>query len=191
MSQYHNINQESPPFHVERIRYLKSDGSRFRDVVETVLNTHTEIVIAITQLSQFQFLIIVPIRPFVLIAKSASELARSFGISERFIGLTIVALGTSLPELFTSVIAAKKGNADIAVGNIVGSNIFNIFFVVGITSLITDVPFASKFIIDSIFMILAAVLLFVCAIKEKAIGKKTGIIFLSCYIIYFIYLCLG
>ena len=126
-----------------------------------------------------------------LAVSSASSLARSFGISERFIGLTIVALGTSLPELFTSVIAAKKGNADIAVGNIVGSNIFNILFVVGITSLITDVPFASKFIIDSIFMIAAAVMLFLCALKNKAIGKKTGIIFLSGYIIYFIYLCLG
>ncbi|MBD4335984.1 sodium:calcium antiporter, partial [Xanthomonas citri pv. citri] len=81
------------------------------------------------------------------------EIARFFGASERFIGLTVVALGTSLPELFTSVTAAKKGNADIAIGNIVGSNIFNILFIVGISGLITTIPFASSFIIDTIISI--------------------------------------
>ena len=72
---------------------------------------------------------------------SASEIARCFGMSERFIGLTIVALGTSLPELVTSVTAAKRGNAGIAIGNIVGSNIFNILFVLGTSALICPVPF--------------------------------------------------
>ena len=76
---------------------------------------------------------------------AATEIARILGLSERFIGLTIVALGTSLPELFTSVMAARKGNADIAIGNIVGSNIFNILFVVGLSSLIIPVPFAQAF----------------------------------------------
>ena len=71
----------------------------------------------------------------------ASEIARFFGMSERFIGLTIVAFGTSLPELVTSVTAAKKGNVGIAIGNIVGSNIFNILFVIGTTALICTVPF--------------------------------------------------
>ena len=78
----------------------------------------------------------------------ATEIARYFGMSERFIGLTIVALGTSLPELVTSVTAARRGNTGIAIGNIVGSNIFNILFVIGTTALICTVPFESKFIID-------------------------------------------
>lgn len=77
----------------------------------------------------------------------ASEIARFFGMSERFIGLTIVAFGTSLPELVTSVTAAKKGNVGIAIGNIVGSNIFNILFVIGTIALICTVPFESKFML--------------------------------------------
>ena len=81
---------------------------------------------------------------------AASELARIFGMSERLIGLTIVAFGTSLPELVTSVTAAVRGKADIAVGNIVGSNIFNILFVVGTSALITPVVYASNFLVDSI-----------------------------------------
>ena len=80
----------------------------------------------------------------------ATEIARYFGMSERFIGLTIVALGTSLPELVTSVTAARRGNTGIAIGNIVGSNIFNILFVIGTTALICTVPFESKFIIDTV-----------------------------------------
>ena len=119
---------------------------------------------------------------------SAKFIARKIGISERFIGLTIVALGTSLPELFTSVIAARKGNADIAIGNIVGSNIFNILFVVGISSLITTVPFASAFLIDMLVAIFAGIILFVPAIICGKLGKKTGIIMLLSYAIYFVYL---
>ena len=101
---------------------------------------------------------------------AATALARIFGMSERFIGLTIVALGTSLPELFTSVNAAWKGNADIAIGNIVGSNIFNILFVVGISGLITPVPFADLFVIDTLVaMAAAAVLGGFCVRKGKLV----------------------
>lgn len=82
--------------------------------------------------------------------EGASNLAKALGISQRFIGLTIVALGTSLPELVTSVSAARKHNADIAIGNIVGSNIFNILFIVGTTALITPVTFASGFVVDTL-----------------------------------------
>ena len=88
----------------------------------------------------------------------ATEIARFFGMSERFIGLTIVAYGTSLPELVTSVTAARKGNAGIAIGNIVGSNIFNILFVIGTAALICSVPFERKFIIDTIIAVLSGVL---------------------------------
>ena len=79
---------------------------------------------------------------------AATALAKIFGMSEKFIGLTVVALGTSLPELFTSVIAAKKGKADIVIGNIVGSNIFNILFVIGTSSLIIPVTFEMSFVYD-------------------------------------------
>lgn len=120
---------------------------------------------------------------------AATIIAQKIGISQRFIGLTIVALGTSLPELFTSVLAAKKGNADIAIGNIIGSNIFNILFVVGTSSLITPVNFASSFRIDTIIAIAAAVLLLLCSLPKKQLNRASGIIMLICYGGYFLYLC--
>jgi cation:H+ antiporter len=119
---------------------------------------------------------------------AATAISRILGMSERFIALTVVALGTSLPELFTSVTAAKKGNADIAIGNIVGSNIFNILFVVGTSALITPVIFESKFIVDSIVAILAGVLLWVCTFKKKLLVRPHGVIMLVCYGVYFVYL---
>lgn len=120
----------------------------------------------------------------------ATNLALHFGISQRFIGLTIVALGTSLPELVTSILAAKKGNSDIAIGNIVGSNIFNILFVVGTSALITPVPFASKFIIDSFVAVGMAILLWLCTTKSKKLSKKSGVLLLLAYFVYFVYLVL-
>ena len=119
---------------------------------------------------------------------AATALARYFGMSERFIGLTIVALGTSLPELFSSLTAARKGNADIAIGNIVGSNIFNILFVLGTTALITPVPFAARFTVDTIVAVLVGVLLLVCVARSKKLTKPTGILMLAAYAAYFIYL---
>ena len=119
---------------------------------------------------------------------AATELALIFGVSERFIGLTIVALGTSLPELFTSVAAARKGNADIAIGNIVGSNIFNILFVVGLSGLIIPVPFIEGFIIDTWVAVAAAVLLSVmCAIRGKLV-RWHGMVMLVGYAAYFAWL---
>lgn len=119
---------------------------------------------------------------------AATKIAEFMGLSERFIGLTIVALGTSLPELFTSVSAAVKGKADIAIGNIVGSNIFNILFVVGTTALITPVVFAPNFIIDSIIAAAAGVLLWLCVFKNYKLTRKGGIIMLIGYAAYFVYL---
>ena len=119
----------------------------------------------------------------------ASEIARYFGMSERFIGLTIVALGTSLPELVTSVTAAKKGNTGIAIGNIVGSNIFNILFVIGTTSLICPIPFESKFIVDTGIAIFSGILLLVGTYKYRELRKGSGISMLCTYGLYFIYLC--
>ena len=119
---------------------------------------------------------------------AATKLATLFGMSERLIGLTIVALGTSLPELVTSVTAAIKGKADIAVGNIVGSNIFNILFVVGTTALITPVAYQSNFMVDSIVAVATLVLLLVCVVRKKQLNRPCGIIMLVGYVAYFIYL---
>ena len=121
---------------------------------------------------------------------AATDLARLFGMSERFIGLTIVALGTSLPELFTSVAASAKGNADIAIGNIVGSNIFNILFVVGVSALITPVPFSTEFYADMWTAAAAGVLLLVCSVKGRKLGRSGGIAMLAGYVLYFIFICL-
>ena len=118
----------------------------------------------------------------------ATAIAKYAGLSERFIGLTIVALGTSLPELFTSVSAAMKGKADIAIGNIVGSNIFNILFVVGTAAVITPVVFMPNFVIDMTIAILAGVLLFLCVLKTKKLTRPAGIFMLVCYAGYFAYL---
>lgn len=120
----------------------------------------------------------------------ATGIAQILGLSERFIGLTIVALGTSLPELFTSVSAARKGNADIAIGNIVGSNIFNILFVVGVSSVIIPVPFAAGFIVDTAVAIAAGVLLIACCLSKKKLTRVGGIIMLVSYAAYFAYLLL-
>ena len=119
---------------------------------------------------------------------AATALARIFGMSERLIGLTIVAFGTSLPELVTSATAAIKGKADIAVGNIVGSNIFNILFVVGTSALITPVAYAANFFVDSIVCIATAVLLWVLVVKNKRLGRAGGACMLVCYAAYFMYL---
>ncbi|MEZ3446783.1 MAG: calcium/sodium antiporter [Lachnospiraceae bacterium] len=119
---------------------------------------------------------------------AATAIARIIGLSERFIGLTIVALGTSLPELFTSVSAARKGSADIAIGNIVGSNIFNILFVVGTSALITPVAFESKFIVDFMVAVAAGVLLWVFSHSGKSLNRAEGGVLLLGYLGYFIYL---
>ena len=119
---------------------------------------------------------------------AATELATIFGMSERFIGLTVVALGTSLPELFTSVTAARKGNADIAIGNIVGSNLFNILFVVGLSSMIIDVPFAANFRIDMAVAIAAPLFMWLASMKGMKLVRWHGIVMLLGYVAYFLYL---
>lgn len=119
----------------------------------------------------------------------ASEMARIFGISERIIGLTIVAFGTSLPELVTSVTAARKGNAGIAIGNIVGSNIFNILFIIGVVAIICETPFESKFLIDTVIAMISGGILWIGTIKHKELRKPCGIIMLLCYAAYLVYLC--
>lgn len=120
--------------------------------------------------------------------KAATELARVFGMEERLIALTIVALGTSLPELITSVTAGIKGKADIAIGNIVGSNIFNILFVVGTTALIMPVAYDARFIVDTTVAVLAAAMLFFFVLRERKLKRLGGAVMLTAYAGYFVYL---
>ena len=124
------------------------------------------------------------------IVDQACIIARNLGVSENFIGLTIVAIGTSLPELVTSIVATKKGESGLALGNAIGSNIFNILFVIGTTALICTVPFESKFMIDNAVAIFSGILLWAGTIKHKELRRPCGIVMLLCYAAYFIYLCM-
>lgn len=121
----------------------------------------------------------------------ATIIAQALGMDDRLIGLTIVAFGTSLPELVTSVTAARKGNADIAIGNIVGSNIFNILFVVGTTALITPVAFKAGFIVDCIVALAAGLLLWFGVMKDRMLKKPVGVLMLAAYAAYFGYLLMA
>lgn len=122
------------------------------------------------------------------VVDSATIIAGAMGVSERIIGLTVIALGTSLPELVTSVTAAFKGKTDIAVGNIVGSNIFNILFVAGITAVITPVSFRASFLTDGIVAIVTVIVLLLCTLHKNRLFRVSGIIMLALYAAYFVYL---
>lgn len=122
---------------------------------------------------------------------AASNIAKAFKLDDRIIGLTIVALGTSLPELVTSCTAALKGKADIAIGNIVGSNVFNILFVCGTTALVTPVVFQPGFVIDSLVSIVAGLILWFGVLRKQKLSRPIGILMLACYVGYFIYLLIG
>ena len=106
------------------------------------------------------------------------------------IGLTVVALGTSLPELVTSVVAAKKGNSDIALGNIIGSNIFNILLILGTTALVLPINVSFASLIDQLLLLVISVLLAITAGTARKIGRIEGAIFLALYIAYTAYLLL-
>ncbi len=117
---------------------------------------------------------------------AATKIATTFGMSERLIGLTIVAFGTSLPELVTSCMAAKKKETDIAVGNVVGSNIFNILFVLGTTAVIMPIQYISAFVLDNVVAIAVMVILWLFVFKKRVLGRKGGIVFLLMYVVYFV-----
>lgn len=117
---------------------------------------------------------------------AATQIAVRFGMSERLVGLTIVAFGTSLPELVTSCVAAKKKETDIAVGNIVGSNMFNILFVLGTTAIITPVAYTSAFIFDNVIAILVVAVLWLFTVKNKKLSRVGGATMLVMYAAYFV-----
>lgn len=127
-----------------------------------------------------------------VVVDSASSIATMLGVSQKMIALTVVAFGTSLPELVTSIVSTKKGEQEILVGNIVGSNIFNIGVVLGLpVALFGGVQAIGFNIIDLITMIIAAILLFIFSYKDNKISKLEGMIFLLIFIIYYSYVILG
>ena len=122
------------------------------------------------------------------VVDSAIEIAKTMGISERLISLTIIALGTSLPELVTSVTATRKGEYDIAIGNVVGSNIFNIGIVIGVPiAIFGGIGTISFSYIDLIVMVIASILLFMFSFNDYKISKREGILFLILFITYYSY----
>ncbi len=127
-----------------------------------------------------------------LVVDSASNLATILGVSQKIIGLTIVALGTSLPELVTSVVATKKGEYDIAIGNVVGSNIFNIGVVIGLpVALLGGISHVTFDIIDLFVMLSATILLFIFSFNDRKITKREGIILLLIFVIYYTHIIMG
>ena len=123
-----------------------------------------------------------------MVVESYISIVESFRISDKLIGFTIVAIGTSLPELITSLIAASKGEADIALGSIIGSNIFNTLFVIAIPVLITPLSIGSDFILDIIFTLMATSLTYICVRKQNDITKYESLMLVIVYIIYMQYL---
>lgn len=124
------------------------------------------------------------------VVDAASEIAASFGLSENLIGLTIVALGTSLPELVTSIVAAKKGESDLALGNAIGSNIFNILMVLGAAAAISPVTVEMQAVTDTIFLIVATVVVLVLTWRKQMVGRKQGILMILMYAAYMVYACI-
>lgn len=122
------------------------------------------------------------------IVDGAISMTSDFGVSQSFVGLTVVAIGTSLPELATSAVAAFKRNTDIAIGNVVGSNIFNIYWILGLSSVIKPLPFSPANNTDILMTIVASVLLFVFIGRKHVLQRWQGIMFLLIYILYTIYL---
>lgn len=123
-----------------------------------------------------------------LVVKEASIIAANFGMSETLIGLTIVALGTSLPELVTSFIACKKGNSDMAIGNVIGSNIFNILLTLGICSVISPVAVDTNSIYDALILLVFTLVAFVMAKTDNVISKAEGIVMICMFVLYNYYI---
>ena len=123
-----------------------------------------------------------------MVVDSATSLARVIGVSDMLIGLTIVAMGTSLPELVTSAVACKKGECDLAWGNIVGSNAFNILFVLGISATVHPVPVAMASIFDTAILLGIAVVIYLATIGQKKIQRPMGIAMVAAYLAYTAYI---
>ena len=123
-----------------------------------------------------------------LVVDNAKSIASAVGLSETFIGLTIVAIGTSLPELVTSIVASRKGENGLALGNVIGSNIFNILFILGLSSAISPITVDTSAIINTIIMIVMTAIVFIVCVIRKKLGRVEGAIMVASYIAYTGYL---
>lgn len=124
-----------------------------------------------------------------LVVDSATEIARNFGLSENLIGLTIVAFGTSLPELVTSIVAARKGEVDMAFGNVIGSNIFNILLVAGLAAVVSPMEFLTENVIDLVIFTAMSILVWSFATSKRKISRLEGGFMLFIYAAYIVYIC--
>lgn len=124
------------------------------------------------------------------VVDSASAIAKTFGMSQNLIGLTIVAFGTSLPELVTSVVAARKQEVDMALGNVIGSNIFNILFVLGIAATISPMAFHMENVIDIIALVVMSIIVLCFAWTKEKIERLEGAVMLAIYVAYAVYICM-
>lgn len=125
-----------------------------------------------------------------VVVDSASAIAENFGLSQNLIGLTIVAMGTSLPELVTSFVAAKKNEVDMALGNVIGSNIFNVLFVLGVSSALSPITFIMENIIDLVILTVMSIVVWCFAWSKKKIGRFEGAVMLLAYAGYMVYICM-
>ena len=119
-----------------------------------------------------------------MVVNSASDIAIALGMSETLVGLTIVAVGTSLPELVTSLTALKKGENQLVIGNVIGSNIFNILFVLGASSAISSIPLNSSMLIDVVFMVIVTVICFIFGKTQDKFDKREGAILVMLFVVY-------
>ena len=124
------------------------------------------------------------------VVDSASALASAFGLSQTLIGLTIVAMGTSLPELVTSIVAARKNEVDMALGNVIGSNIFNILLVLGVAGAISPVAFVTENLIDIAILVVMSVVVWIFAWSKKKLVNWHGAVMLVSYVAYLVYICI-
>ena len=125
-----------------------------------------------------------------LVVDSASAIAADFGLSQTLIGLTVVAFGTSLPELVTSLVAAKKGETDMALGNVIGSNIFNILLVLGVAAAVSPMAMLMENLIDAIILIAVSILVWIFAWRKKELNRIHGIVMIIIYAAYVVYICM-
>ena len=125
-----------------------------------------------------------------LVVASATDIARTFGLSETLIGLTIVAIGTSLPELVTSVVAAQKGEVEMAIGNVVGSNIFNILLILGVSSSIMPIPVLTEAIFDLALLTAMSMVVYVFGWSKQKINRMEGALMVGMYVLYSVYICM-
>lgn len=125
-----------------------------------------------------------------VVVDSASNIALKIGMSETLVGLTIVSIGTSLPELVTSVVAARKKEVDMALGNAIGSNIFNILFVLGLAGVISPMPFLKENMIDVLILIALSLLVWFFAYTKQQFSRKEGIVMVMLYAMYVVYICM-